>query len=232
MTAEIQKWLELRYATKTYEKLGKSWSITPAPNESDWPDIMVVEEGQNFGLEVREIFPDESTKGSDNRKNEASNDKTIRDIAKAYYEGEKLPICVKFIGEISDQITIVNELWAASKHMADMDQLRIELSSTTIMYLRKLPSSFENYSRWTYVSDGVGWVGKLDTDFVQGKIDEKAAKLDKYTRNIDDVRLLLVCNRELNSGKFVYPPEGTVKLSGFKEVYFLSYPESACILSS
>lgn len=232
MTTETQKWLELRYATKTYEKLGRSWSVTPAPDESDWPDILVVEDGHEFGLEVREIFPDESPKGSINRRSEAGNNQIIRDIAKAYYEGAGLPISVKFIGKISDQAAIVNELWTASKNIAGIDQLRLELSSFTTMYVRKLPASFENYSSWTYVSDRVGWVGKLDTSFVQEKIDEKSAKLEKYTKNIDDIRLLLVCNRELNSGKFVYLPEGEIKLSGFKEVYFLSYPESACVLSS
>jgi hypothetical protein len=232
MTTETQKWLELRYVTKAYEKLGKSWSVDSAPDESDWPDILAVEDGHKFGIEIREIFPDESTKGSVNRRREANNDQSIRDIAKAYYEDSDLPISLKFIGDISNQTAIVNKLWSASKDIPDMDQVRLELSSSCTMYIRKLPSRFENYNRWTYVSDRAGWVGKLDTDFIQEKIDEKSSKLEKYTRNIDDVRLLLVCNRDLNSGKFVYSPEGTINPSGFKEVYFLSYPDSACILSN
>lgn len=232
MTTETQKWLELRYATKACEKLDMLWEITPSPNEIDWPDLLVTEDGYRFGLEVREIFPDESFKGSKKRRDEASNVRVITEISEKYYALSEVPIRVKFIGSVSDQELIVNKLVSASSTLKDSEQVRLELAPECVLYITKLHLSFKNYNRWVYVSDQVGWVSNLDAGFIQEKIDEKSAKLVKYIKNINDVRLLLVCNRELNSGKFVCSPEGLINLAGFKEVYFLSYPELACKLSS
>lgn len=73
MTTKHQKNLEVIYAVKAGELLSEAWNVKPSPNENSWPDLIVTTELGKFGLEVREIYPNESIKGSTKKANERNN---------------------------------------------------------------------------------------------------------------------------------------------------------------
>ena len=100
----------------------------------------------------------------------------------------------------------------------------LEPSRECVLFVTKLPAQYNGYKEWVYIKDKVGWVGKLDDELIQEKVIEKSKKLDKYIKNIQDVRLLLVCNPSFNSGKFEYTQTIPIDHKGFKEIYFLSNP--------
>lgn len=47
-----------------------------------------------------------------------------------------------------------------------------------------------------------------------------------------DIRLLLVADRILNSGKLLLEERGAYDFHGFRAVYFFPYPEAAIILDA
>ena len=58
----------------------------------------------------------------------------------------------------------------------------------------------------------------------------KSKRLTSYKEAAgEDVRLLLVANRILNSGKSKLVEKTTIDTRGFHVVYFLSYPESVTV---
>jgi hypothetical protein len=86
MTTQNQKQLEIIYAKKASELLGEPWKIEPSPDELSWPDLIVTTDLGKFGLEVREIYLDESSKGSTKKANEQHNLKNIKKLADDYYK--------------------------------------------------------------------------------------------------------------------------------------------------
>ena len=232
MTTDYQKNIEEAYALKLSELLRETWQIDNAPNEVCWPDLLIGSNGDKFGLEVRELYSDESRKGSPKRAKESGNTQRIKSICKKYYEISSTPIKVNFLGSIENIEVIINCIVAAINELKDFEQVRLEPYKGSLVFVTKLPVSCVKYNRWVYVSDKVGWVSELDRKLIESKISEKAAKLPKYSENINDVRLLLVCNSLFNSGKFKIPKDNTLKTQGFKKVYILSYPDSVYVIGS
>lgn len=232
MTSESQKTLELVYGQKLAELLGETWNVSASPNETEWPDLLVNSQSHSFGIEVREIFLDESDKGARKRASETSHAKTLHAIAKSYYQDSEISIKVNILGCIKDREKILNTLQQHTKEIKDFEQIRVEAYSGCVLYIRVLPAQLGQYTRWNYVTDQVGWASKLEPELLEEKIIEKSDKLYKYRKHIEDVRLLLVCNPILNSGKMEYIKSKTIKSHGFNEVYFLSYPETAYKLCS
>lgn len=232
MTTDTQKKQEIRFARRAAELLVEEWQVRCAPNEESWPDLIVESSGITFGLEVRELYPDESKKGSKKRENESLHIASISALAKKYYKSSCVPIRVNILGSIEQEEVILESLLQSIERLGDLEQARLEPYEGCVAYVLKLPSNFGKYMRWSYISDKVGWVGYLDCENIEEKIKEKAIKIKKYSENIKEIRLLLVCNRLLNSGKFVYIKNKQIEILGFNEVYFLSYPDAVCKLSS
>jgi hypothetical protein len=78
------------------------------------------------------------------------------------------------------------------------------------------------------VNDRAGRVDRNPTDLIAKEIEKKSEKLPRYKEcsGLDDIRLLVVANRIMNSGKLSLEECPALDLRGFQVVYFLSYPES------
>ena len=163
---------------------------------------------------------------------ESNNSQKICAIADKYYELSESTIKVNFLGRLENEERILSELNSINPDLAEFENVRLEPFRGCVLHVTKLPLKLGKYKRWTYVSDRVGWVGELSDGLIQEKVNEKSKNIEKYSQRISDIRLLLVCNPGLNSGKFTYTPSGLIDCGGFKEVYFLSYPQSVCRLNS
>lgn len=232
MTTKHQKSLELIYARKTGELLDESWKVEPSPDEVSWPDLIVTTKLEKFGLEVREIYHDESSKGSTKKANEKNNLKKIKELADSYYKVNGSSVKADLLGDIGHHDKLLNTIIREVPQLSEFEQKRIEPYNDCIIYVRRFPDQLGEYKRWNYVSDKVGLVSNIDKDLIERVIDEKAKKLPKYANNISDVRLLLVSNRIFNSGKAYLKNDIVCDIRGFNNVYYLSYPEAAWRLSS
>jgi hypothetical protein len=227
MTTQHQKSLELIYAQKAGLLLNESWDVAPSPDEVSWPDLMVTTESGNFGLEVREIYLDESSKGSTKKANEKNNLKNIQKLANAYYKSNCSAIRVNLLGDIGHHDKLLSSITKEAPQLSEFEQKRIEPYNGCVIYVWRLPDQLGEYKRWNYVSDKVGFVRNIDKDIIERVIFEKAKNLQKYTKNVSDVRLLLVSDRLFNSGKAQLNDDIICDTFGFNMVYYLSYPETA-----
>ncbi len=232
MTTQHQKSLELIYAKKTGELLVESWKVEPSPDEVSWPDLIVTTELEKFGLEVREIYLDESSRGSTKKADEKNNLKNIKKLADAYYKANCSSIKADLLGDIGHHDKLLNAITKEVPQLSEFEQKRIEPYNGCVIYVRRLPDQLGEYKRWNYVSNKVGWVSNIDKDLVDRAINGKAKNLPKYAKNISDVRLLLVSDRIFNSGKARLGDDIKCDNRGFNNVYYLSYPEAAWKLSS
>ncbi|MEX2493895.1 MAG: hypothetical protein WD425_19300 [Nitrospirales bacterium] len=232
MTTQNQKSLELIYAKEAGVLLDESWEVEPSPDEVNWPDLMVTTELGEFGLEVREIYLDESSKGSTKKANENKNLKKIQKLADAYYKANYSSIKADLLGDIGHHDKLLNVIAMEVPQLSEFEQKRIEPYDGCVIYFLRLPDQLGKYKRWNYVSDKVGWVSGIDKDIIDRAIVGKAKNLPKYAKNISDVRLLLVSNMQFNSGKALLEGNMTCDTLGFNIVYYLSYPEAAWKLNS
>lgn len=224
MTTKYQKSLEIIYAEKTGELLDELWEVEPSPEEASWPDLIVTTELREFGLEVRELYLDESNRESAKKAIENNNMKNINNLANAYYKTTRSSIKADFLGDIGHHDQLFNVLTREVKQLSEFEQKRLEPYNGCIIYILRLPDRLGEYKRWNYVSDKVGWVSKIDQKVIEMAIVEKAKKLPKYAKKISDVRLLLASNRIFNSGKARIAHDIICDACGFNKVYYLSYP--------
>lgn len=232
MTTEHQKSIEIMYAKKASELLDEAWKVKPSLDEVSWPDLIVTTELGEFGLEVREIYLDESSKGSAKKANEENNLKKIKKIADAYYATTCFSIKANFLGDIGHHDRLLNAIMREVKQLSEFEQKRIEPYNGSVIYIRRLPDQLGEYKKWKYVSDIVGPVSNIDKDVINMAIDRKAKNLQKYAKKISDVRLLLVSDRIYNSGKARLKNDILCDARGFNKVYYLSYPETIWQLNS
>lgn len=220
------------YAKKASDLLGESWKVEPSPDEVSWPDLLVTAENGEFGLEVREIYLDETKRGSIKKANENSNLQIIQKLANTYYKSNSHPIKTSLLGNITHHDRMLCTITSTVPQLSELEQKRIEPYGGCIIYIRRLPDHLGEYKRWDYVSDKVGWVSNVNKEVIDRAISLKAKKLSKYETNLSDIRLLLVSDRIFNSGKAWMADNITFDNHGFKIVYYLSYPESVRELSS
>lgn len=232
MTTPMQKQREISYAMKAAELLNKSWQVQTAPDEISWPDLVVTEDTCAFGLEVREVYLDETTGGSPKKALEAHNRKAVAALAKEYYVRNRVPIKLNLLGGGGEQKDLLHLLADEAGKLCVWEQKRFESGDGGVAYITRLPVEFQGYSRWTSVSDQVGWVATIDQALLESVIEKKAEKLEKYRKNISDLRLLMVSDRIYNSGKARLDSTIQCQSFGFSAVYYMSFPEEAWQIAS
>lgn len=232
MTTKHQKCDEIMYAKKTGELLNELWKVEPSPDEISWPDLIVTTELGKFGLEVRELYLDESSNGSGKKAIENNNMKNINNLANAYYKTTHSSIKAGFWGDIGRHDQLLNALIRGVEQLSEFEQKRLEPYNGCVIHIRRLPDQRGEYKIWNYVSDKVGWVSKIDQKVIEMAIVEKAKNLPKYAKKISDVRLLLVSDRIFNSGKARIANDIICDACGFNKVYYLSFPEEVWPVSS
>ncbi len=229
MTRQAQKNEEMLFAEKAGELLDETWIIEESPNEKHWPDLIVSTSDKKFGLEVRNIFKDESESGSCLKNQESIRVSQLKALSESYYDISDIPITLQIAGDIrKDEIdNAASYLKEKAGEIEEKENIRLELpGSKTIAYLTRLPMSFGCYNRWQNVSNYVSWGGFfLTEEYLKNIIAEKESKLSKYQSNIADVKLLLILNKRTNSGRAEFP-EGFCEIkSGFSEIYIMLHPD-------
>lgn len=225
MIRRRQKIEERLFAERTIALLGESWTIQEPDNEIEWPDLLIKTAIGSFGLEIRKLYADEVSKGSLKRAGESRRARLLKQAAALYYEGGAPPAQVQFYGQPDDPITLANDLATMIPSMQVWEGRKVSYDSQRWMHVYRLPVEYGEYSRWHIVSDSVGWVGVIDISVVQRAIQEKSTRLTRYKRHLDDVRLLLVCDRTMNSGKQIFGNLSGIENAGFNYIYLLSFPD-------
>ncbi len=219
---ERKKAEERMYAEVAANKLGRKWRL----QDCESPDFTVTEGEHSFGLELKKIFSGESGQhGSASRFKEGGVEKHLERARRSYETLGGVPVTVRLLGtySVKDMNELVDEL------------LRSDLCSRPVGYevQLRMPKATAHVTRalrsvWVDVSMRAGWVERNTGKLIQDAIDGKAAFLKVYQRRTgDDVRLLLVADRTLNSGKVQPDLSGHFNLRGFRTVYFLAYPLGA-----
>ncbi len=232
VTTKYQKNTEKNYAENTGELLGELWKVESAPDEENWPDLLVSIGKEKFGLEVREIYLDEHKKVSIKNAAESKNRNIIQELASLYYKRSSTPILVNIWGDLHHPEKILSTIINSVPQLSESGQKKIDIRDGCTIFIDRLPDQMGKYTEWNYISDRVGCVQKISKGTINKFITMKAKKLSKYKKNISDVRLLLVSNRLYNSGRSKFLDGLKFGKQGFTEVYYLSYPESVIKLTS
>jgi hypothetical protein len=220
------------YAETASTLLTANWMLVDIPEPLDFE---VRTPTETFGLEVRQIFVDEAQQifvdvedffGSPAKRNEAENLRTVSRLAKRYYESGGPPISAKFLGILSSANSdAVLERMIGSAPAYPGVRTTTEAPQVKV-FMTPLPPSFACYSRWTFVNDKVGWLKKVSALELQHAIDSKEENLAHYKEKYGNIELLLVADRVFNSGKLIEGGLPTLSNPGFRNIYFMSYPES------
>ncbi|MCF6149292.1 MAG: hypothetical protein E3K37_11625 [Candidatus Kuenenia sp.] len=235
MTRPIQKQFEIYYADSLAKAMGYNWIISTPPNETDWPDLLIQTPADNFGLEVRDIFVDEHSNGSFEKRSESFRQKLLNQLSAKYYEKKNSPILLEVSGPFDNKIaeSILSYLLSIDFQEWKKIEHDIILNGTkTRLYVDGLPSSFANYNRWRYIDDNIGWVQRISDIDVEIITKDKSLNIIKYKKNNNKVSLLIVANRIKNSGKLLLEKNSQINTHGFDKVFFYMHPLDAIVYGS
>lgn len=205
--------------------MGRSWRIKEPPTEKEWPDLLVNDGCHDFGLEVRKLYPDEGVTGSSKRTAETKRVKQLREAANVYYQNNQTAVSVKIYGTPDEPAKLAQDVADAVESLQLWQQKKVCLDDSRWMYVSRLPDGCGEYKKWILLSDAVGWVGHANTAMVQKAVIKKSVNLPRYKSHLEKVSLLLVYDRTLNSGKYLFSSVEGVKTAGFEYVYLFSFPD-------
>lgn len=227
MTREIQKQTEILYAENLSKDMGYDWIVEVPPNEDDWPDLLIKTAHDKFGLEVRDMYVDESRKGSIEKRDESFRRDLLSELSVKYYAEKNVPILLNIRGPFNkDSVDKILEylLTTEFQEWITIEHDIIINSKKTTLFIERLPSSFGDYSYWKCMDDSFGWVERITEDKIEMIIKEKSLNIDKYKKNVSNVSLLIVSNRIYNSGKLLLEKSRKVNTYGFGKVFFYMHP--------
>ncbi len=138
-----------------------------------------------------------------------------------------VPLSVKFLGQFSNQELdeivklLLLEGWPACKFGK---RRSYDFGG------RYVVATKARRSEWQTLDDRIGWVNFETAPVLNAAIAKKSANLDTYKLLSSDVRLLLVADCILNSGKLAAVENSLeVNKQGFQTVYFLRYPDAVSV---
>ena len=214
------------YVERAAEMLDVSWTVG---EDREIPDFIVTEGDRQFGLEVSEVFIGHvGRKGSERKAEESIHQETIDRYREMYVAEKDVPLCVRILGPVTDE-TMGELLGHLLQHdfesMRPGNQIIVQPSDQFKVYVTR---ALRNW--WFRVNDRVGMVNMNPMPIINARVAMKSRRLTSYQEAAgDDVRLLLVAKRILNSGKLKLVDQSAIDMRGFKTVYFLSYPESVTV---
>lgn len=238
MTRQSQKQQERIYAEQAAKLLGRSWVLS---DDRECPDFIVTEEKMRFGLEIASLFVGpKGRKGASSRAEESASKRALEQLRKEFEAKVDLPLIVKLVGSKLGDSTCPANMAAVVPGLLAMDLPRKEIGYQDKFVVDDGPASLTVYVTralrpdWYDVAHRVGWVDTNPVCYIADMIAEKAGRLTHYKENTDleDIRLLLIADRIMNSGKMALNIPPDIGLGGFKAVYFFSYPEKVIVLKS
>lgn len=220
----VNKVQERIFAETAATLLAADWMLQDIPEPLDFEVRTATE---SFGLEVRQIFVDvEADFGSAMKMSEMNSIRALSSLAEKYYESGGSPISAQFLGIISpfnSDAVLKCMIEFAPKYPGD----RVKLQAPQVkIFMNALPGHCVRYSHWKFVKDTVGWLKKVSGSDLQAAIDKKALNLAAYKQKYEHIELLLVADRVFNSGKLIPDDPHPLINPGFRNIYFMSYPES------
>ena len=214
------------YVERTAEMLNLSWIVG---EDRESPDFIICEGDWQFGLEVSELFIGRvGRKGSDGKAKESNHQETIDRYREIYVAEKNIPLCIRILGPVNDETMgeLLGQLLQCDfESMRPGHQIIVQPNDQLKVYVTKALRSC-----WLRVDDRVGMVNTNPMPIIQGGVAMKSQRLANYHEAAgEDVRLLLVANRMLNSGKLKLVEQSAIDTCGFRVVYFLSFPESVTV---
>ncbi|MGA6826780.1 hypothetical protein ACO9S2_04090 [Nitrospira sp. NS4] len=220
------KVLERIFVEGFLPRLGSGYAIL---EERESPDFLVSDGEERFGLEVAQVFRDQSPTGSPTKAAESRRVQYLRRLASDYYSRSGLPLLVtaNIPNRFSMDTSVVADRLKTERPAVHWTRSRFEMNSATF-YLTSLPSEAGAYSRWRCGNNSVGWRGWLTAADVEPVIGDKASKLSSYRVGIARVELLLVVDVVHTSGLIRWR-DGTPHPAahGFDAVHLYFHPEEA-----
>lgn len=202
--------------------LGRNWLLS---DDREQPDFIVSDGHERFGLEVSEVFTGSQTDiGSGMKRAESELQRRIEHLRRTFEKNANVTLRVRFVGDASPEnmkavIPALISADFASKPM--FHRARIDLGNGLVLHV-----ATAQRSEWMSVQSGVGWVDYNAMPLIANRVREKSTKLQRCrSESCPDVRLLLIANRLLNSGKLAIREPQALDLMGFNVVYFYSFPE-------
>ena len=226
MTRSPQKEGERFFVEEAAKLLGKEWRL--GPNREN-PDFIVTEGAEQFGLEVSDIFTGpQDEHGSHMKRAESETQRAVNALRREYEAKNSTPLIVKFVGDMCDEnvgaiLPALDAMNLSAKPFGYHETIEVDegKAKLSVYVTRALQAD------WFCVNVRAGRVDRNPIDRIAKAIEDKAEKLPRYKKctGLDDIRLLVVANRIMNSGKLSLEKCPALDLRGFQVVYFLSYPE-------
>jgi len=229
MTKRRSKKLERHYVEFCSRALGAPWAIVDI---GEAPDFLIDENGHTFGLEVTQAFMDtgqEDGAGSGVRQREGVALRSLDRIRREFEERTGITISVTLMKRprIAEEREIIEQLVALG--------LQDQPLWTAAQFPR--PDAPRNIARrtnhpvWRIVADSAGWVDQRGHVQLQRCIEKKSPSAKVY-KGATDLRLLVVADAMLNSGKLTVPDGIAIELMSFTHVYFAAYPKGVTAFSA
>jgi hypothetical protein len=214
--------------------------------EGESPDFMVRVGTRVIGVEVTQVFSDQTTGGSGMREEETHHGRWLVELARDYYaEPDATPALVniqfqpgyfeRIRGRVPAEVReqVLRQLRQAAMSGVLLVQQTVEVrdeleSLLAMLWVTALPASEAGYSRWRLLNDAIGFVCALSREHVEAIVAKKAARLVDYQRRVQEVVLLLVADSFQVSGMMRYESE-PVPGRGFSAVYLLHHPRGALV---
>lgn len=217
------KVLERIHAESASRLLGEGWNLVEIPEPLDFE----VHRGENiFGLEHTQVFKGQvGASGSAEKRNESGRQRMLAQLARSYYQAGGVPIRAQFLGSLPVETVGLVQSMVQNAPDQEFERQVFKVGALKV-FITRIPNSFGHYNRWDLVNDAVGWVGSTSHELLQAAIDAKQPKLAAYHEKYEDIELLLVADRILNSGKLRLTEVPLLRNPGFRRILFLSYPES------
>jgi hypothetical protein len=229
MTRPTQKRSERFFVEQAAKLLGKTWSLQ---EDREHPDFIITEGEQRFGLEVCEIFTGQQDRaGSAMKRTESGVHRQLEALRREYESVAQTTLRVQIVGRLSPEsmAAIVPAIVAedlASKPVGH--HLVIDQGNGLRLHVTK---AFR--PEWFSINQRVGWVDRNPLPIIADAIKKKSSELERYRAAAGpDIRLLLVADRILNSGKLMLDDTAALDTEGFQVVYLFPYPEAVIIFSA
>lgn len=235
LTRPLKKKRERFFADEAARLLGKRWNLG---SDRENPDFIIAESGQQFGLEVTEIFIGrQGDAGSTLKAKESNTQRVVTALQREYESIANMPLVVKFVGdmEADNLATVVPALVAQDLPSKPTSYHFVHDTTVAHPARARLRVHVTKALRpdWYSVNDRAGFVDLNPSGIIADAIAKKANELPRYKEAAgSDIRLLLVADRISNSGKLMLGKGAQFDFRGFKAVYLFPYPEDVIILES
>jgi len=203
--------------------------------EDEAPDfgLHFKKSGKKIGIEITNLFVDNSKKGSMKKSEEVKRYNFLNELAHRYYKEFDTPIKVQILSrfdvnynnnilnKILSHLKISNSLTIWENHSIEIN---LPNNNQLKIWILRLPKKFRNFSNWTIINSHVGVVSPIDFNDIQLPLKEK--KLPRYLEKYPEIILLIVADKSAISGFFKLPkkPIEGIK-TGFAEIYCMIYPD-------